>query len=328
LKLKLEQKSLLTPFTCKFDLILFNTPYLPCEKGENYSDLTFKDKAIYGGKQGYEVIEEFIYQIGDKLKENGTVLMIFSSFSNLEYIQNILNLNLFKYEILKEENIQFEKLYCLKITKSEMLKTLEKQELTNIKYLTKGKHSKVMQAKYKNKKVVIKIGLEKDIQIETLFLTKLKKENFTPEIISHKKEFVVMEMLEGETIKQFLENKKSTKQDIETVLNKCLEITQRLDELKINKQELTNPHKHIFINKKNKTINVKFIDFERSLYTNKPKNTTQFLSYIRKQIPLLKDKEINIDLEKLTQIAKQHKTNKTQNTPEKTKLIQINNLTK
>jgi len=31
--------------------------------------------------------------------------MIFSSFSNLEYIQNILNLNLFKYEILKEENI-------------------------------------------------------------------------------------------------------------------------------------------------------------------------------------------------------------------------------
>lgn len=35
----------------KFDLIFFNTPYLPCEDGESFEDLSLKDKAIYGGKK-------------------------------------------------------------------------------------------------------------------------------------------------------------------------------------------------------------------------------------------------------------------------------------
>lgn len=304
-KINLHKTNLLVDINEKFDLILFNTPYLPCEEGEKFKDLTLKDKAIYGGKHGYEVIEEFIYQIYDKLNNDGFVLMLFSSQSNFQYIKEILKLNFFDFEIIDKKTIFFEDLYVLKIKFSDILRRISVKEVMKVKYLTKGKHSMILDGEYKDKKCIIKIGEYKDIQIENLFLEKLQDESFIPELYTYENEFTIREKLEGKTIKEFLESTKSKIQTLK-VLDKCLNATQRLDELGINKFEMTNPYKHIYIDEK---LNVKFIDFERCIYTPKPKNMTQFFQYLRRYKNLLGEINIKIDEAKIMSISKNYKKN-------------------
>lgn len=302
-RITLKETNLLNSINSKFDLIFFNTPYLPCEEGEKFEDLTLKDKAIYGGKHGYEVIEEFIYQIYDKLNNDGFVLMLFSSQSNLEYIKDILKLNFYDFEIIGKKTIFFEDLYVLKIKFSDILRRISLKEVKNVKYLAKGKHSMILEGIYKDKKCIVKIGEYKDIQIENLFLEKLQDEDFIPKLYTYENEFTIREKIEGKTIKEFLESTKSKIHTIK-VLDKCLSATQRLDELGINKFEMTNPYKHIYIDKE---LNVKFIDFERCIYTNKAKNTTQFFQYIRRHKLRLKELDINIDEEKILNMSKEYK---------------------
>ncbi len=285
----------------QFDLILFNTPYLPCENREKFEDLKLIDKAIYGGKHGYEVIEEFIYQINEHLNENGKVIMIFSSLSHLNYIEDILKKNFFEFKILKQEDVFFETLYSMQIEKSQILKELS-QKLTKIKYLASGKHSTVLEGKYKNKPAIIKIGKVKDISIEALFLEKLQTQSFVPKLFFKSETYVAREKFEGVLIEKFL--KTSNKDDIEIVLNQILQITQKMDKLGINKFEMTNPYKHIYIEK---GLKVKMIDFERCLFTEKPKNTTQFFQYLRRFINLLKEKNINLSDVKMFEISKKYK---------------------
>ena len=289
----------------KFDMILFNTPYLPCEDGEVLDDLNIKDMAIYGGERGYEVIVDFIYNINDRLKNDGCVLMLFSSLSNLKYIEDVLALNLFEFEILEETSAFFETMYAMKIVKSDILKKIS-LHCSKIKYLAKGKHSIVMQGIYNLRKCIIKIGKFDDIQIENLFLKKLKGENFMPELYFDGGSFCVREFLHGEIIKEFLDVENDRDKIID-VLNKILIITQRFDELGINKFEMTNPYKHIYVDEKNGKLDVMFIDFERCIYTNKPKNTTQVLQYFRRNVPILKEKGINIDEVKIMAISKSYK---------------------
>lgn len=300
-EIKLINSSLLEKFEQKFDLIIFNTPYLPLEDNEKYEDISFKDKAIYGGEKGYEVIEEFIYEINDKLKDDGQVIMIYSSLSNHNYIKEILHKNLFNYKLLKEESHFFEKLYCLQITKSELLK--EFKELNSIKYFTYGKHSKILSANLNCKNVIIKTGNAQHIEREIHYLKKLKKEDFSPNIYLYKKNYVVMDRINGITIEEYLKIK--SKKEILNILDKILNITQRLDYLQIQKFELTNPYKHILIDNKE---NVIFIDFERSIISLSPKNTTQILQYFRRNINLLKTKDINIDEKKIFEISKKYKS--------------------
>jgi len=310
----------------KFDLILFNTPYFPVEDGEKFEDLTLKDRAIYGGEKGWETIEEFIIESKKYLKKNAKVIMIFSSLSNFDQIKKILEENLFSYEILEEENSFFEKIYCLKFYPLKILTQLKNKKISNIKFLAKGKHSIVLDGEFESKNIIIKIGLEKDIQIENKFLTQLKKEFFIPQLFFSEKTFCVREKLEGQNIKDFL-IEEINKEKIIKVLNKIFEITNKLDELKINKQEMTNPYKHIFIDS---NLDVKMIDFERCLFTNKPKNTTQFLQYIRRNINLLKEKEIFIDEKKIFKISKKYKISQinkeSKNNSTKSDLIKIKNL--
>jgi len=188
------------------------------------------------------------------------------------------------------------------ITKSDILKKLSKKNIKNIKYLASGKHSKVLEGSYKNKKVIIKLGKEQHITKEILFTKKLQKEKFVPKYCLSEKNFIVREKFEGTQIKDWIETSK--KEETLKVLQKIIDITQRLDKLQINKFEMTNPYKHIFIEKNKK---VKFIDFERCIYTPNPKNTTQFLQYLKRQKENLKKKDIEINENKILKISKKYK---------------------
>ncbi len=61
----------------KYDLIIFNPPYLP----EDTSEPKESQTATTGGKKGNEIILRFLEQAKDYLKENGKIFLITSSLS-------------------------------------------------------------------------------------------------------------------------------------------------------------------------------------------------------------------------------------------------------
>ena len=67
--------------TAKFDLILFNAPYLPTEDGEGDSWL---DRAWAGGATGRQVIDRFISQVPSHLQDSGRVLLMQSTLADVE----------------------------------------------------------------------------------------------------------------------------------------------------------------------------------------------------------------------------------------------------
>jgi release factor glutamine methyltransferase len=95
----------------KFDTIIFNPPYLPREEGGD-------DESLVGGEKGYEVIERFLKQAKRFLAENGIILLIFSSFTNKAKVEELILANEFDYECLEKVHINFEDIYCYKITAS------------------------------------------------------------------------------------------------------------------------------------------------------------------------------------------------------------------
>ncbi|WP_407376871.1 HemK2/MTQ2 family protein methyltransferase [Methanobrevibacter sp.] len=90
----------------KFDVILFNTPYLPTEEDEIIdSNLNY---AFDGGLNGRKVIDMFLNEVPNYLNEGGIVQMIQSSFSdNNLTLQKFDELG-FIAEIAKKEHFFFE----------------------------------------------------------------------------------------------------------------------------------------------------------------------------------------------------------------------------
>jgi release factor glutamine methyltransferase len=99
----------------KFDVITFNPPYLPEEPKEP------KDSALVttGGKQGHEIIQEFLKHAKKYLEPNGIILLIYSSLSgDIEEIANFLG---YKFEVLGSESFDFEKIFAAKLTKKILI---------------------------------------------------------------------------------------------------------------------------------------------------------------------------------------------------------------
>ena len=88
----------------KFDLIIFNPPYLP--DYENVQDI-----ALDGGKKGYELIEKFLSQAKEHLKENGMILLLFSSLTPKSEVDRIIKENNYSSELVSTKKIDFEELY-------------------------------------------------------------------------------------------------------------------------------------------------------------------------------------------------------------------------
>ena len=90
----------------KFDVILFNTPYLPTEDDEVIDDTI--NYAFDGGLNGRKVIDLFLNEVGNHLNDGGIVQMIQSSLSgNEETLEKLDNLG-FIAEIKESEHFFFE----------------------------------------------------------------------------------------------------------------------------------------------------------------------------------------------------------------------------
>ncbi len=91
----------------KFDLIIFNPPYLPHDEEEPLDSR----RATTGGKEGYEIIEKFFIKAKKYLNKNGKILIVFSSLTNKDKVDFIIRKNKFKFKELEEEKHFFEKLF-------------------------------------------------------------------------------------------------------------------------------------------------------------------------------------------------------------------------
>ena len=90
----------------KFDIILFNTPYLPTENDDVIEDNL--NYAFDGGLNGRKVIDLFLNEVKNHLNDGGIVQMIQSSLSDIEKTLNILDEQGFIAEIAASEHFFFE----------------------------------------------------------------------------------------------------------------------------------------------------------------------------------------------------------------------------
>ena len=86
-----------------------------------------------GGKKGYEVIERFLNAVSNFLKPDGIILTVFSSLTKKEKVDEFIKNNLLESELLEKQHIFFEDLFVYKIEKSSLLKTLERNNVNNIR---------------------------------------------------------------------------------------------------------------------------------------------------------------------------------------------------
>ncbi len=104
LGIKAVKSDLFSNIQGKFDLIIFNPPYLPDD------NLNLKDDLNYiGGKKGSEILDKFFSQAKKHLNKNGKILIVFSSLT-LD-VNKIIKKYRFKFKKLSEQKFFFEKLF-------------------------------------------------------------------------------------------------------------------------------------------------------------------------------------------------------------------------
>ena len=292
----------------KFDSIIFNPPYLPQE-------LKLKDLTIEGGKKGYEVIEKFLNDVNSFLKPDGIIFMAFSSLTKKDKVMEFIKNNLLEAEELDKIHIFFEDVYIYLLRKNELLKNFESNGISNIRYLTKGRRGLLFTGIYHNKKVVMKTKNPQStaigrIENEAKWLEKMNKYNIGPKLIYSGSNYLVYKYIDGDFISNYFE--KSNKKNIKKIIKNIFKQMFVLDKLKIDKEEMHHPTKHLIISKNNPYL----IDFERTHFVKSPKNTTQFCQFITSghMSKILKNKKIIVDKNKIIVLAKiyknsQNKTN-------------------
>ncbi|MBI2573049.1 methyltransferase [Candidatus Woesearchaeota archaeon] len=285
----------------QFDVIIFNAPYLP----QGRDDVA--DMALYGGKKGWEISERFFEQVDSYLSSNGIILFLFSTLTNKNKIEEILRNHLLDWVEVGRHKISFEELYVYKITKSQLHQELEQKWVSRLGYCAKGKRGVVYVAYLRKKKVAIKVqradsgslaALDREAQMLRIVNTK----QIGPKLIDQGKDYIIIEFVEGLLFEEWLKNQSSP--IIHKMLNAILMQCYILDTLKITKEEMHHPFKHIIITKTNKPV---FLDFERAKYTDRPTNVTQVVEYFCRLERRLKLLGVEIDCDILRKLSFEYK---------------------
>ena len=110
--LKVKVSDLFNDVDGKFDIIIFNPPYLPYDP-----DYDINNASICGGFLGCELIQKFLQNLDNHLKDTGISLIVFSSLSNQDKIIKESKRNGFKITILEYIKFPFETIFVGKIEK-------------------------------------------------------------------------------------------------------------------------------------------------------------------------------------------------------------------
>ena len=302
-KIKFVRSDLFWNVKGKFDTIVFNPPYLP-------QALELRDIELEGGKKGYEVIQKFLDEVDNFMEKDGIVLMIFSSLTKKEKVNEFIANNLLEFQELEKLHVFFEDIYAYLLQKNEFLKELEEKKISGVKYFAKGHRGILYTGMHKNKKIVIKMKNPKSsafgrIQNEAKWLEKLNKFKIGPKLVFSKDEYFVYEHIEGDFIADYI--KKANKSRIKKIIKRIFSQLFTLDKIGADKEEMHHPLKHIIIRNHNPLM----LDFERMHFVKDSKNVTQFCQFLMnsKLNETLKTKKINIDRNEIMNLAKIYKRN-------------------
>ena len=302
-KIRFIQSDLFKNIKGKFDTIIFNPPYLPQE-------LKLKDLTVEGGKKGYEVIERFLNEAGRFLKTDGIVLLVFSSLTRKEKVEEFIKNNLFELRELEKQHIFFEDIHVYLLKKNSFLAELEGKGISDVRYFAKGHRGLLYTGLYKGSKIAIKAKNPKSdavgrVENEWKWLEKLNKKGIGPKLLFKTEEYFVYEFVNGSLIADTF--KESGKTAIKRIIREIFRQLFILDSLKIDKEEMHHPFKHIIV-RNDKPV---MIDFERMHYSQNPKNVTQFCQFLMHSAiaEILRSKKIKIDRDGLVQLAKIYKNN-------------------
>lgn len=181
-----------------------------------------------------------------------------------------------------------------------------------MKFYKKGKRGLVYFSKYGNRKIIIKIKnpesrAENRIENEFRFLKILNRKNIGPQALFFKNGKLGMEFIDGIYFLDFVK-KEDNKDVILKIIKNIYGQLYQLDKLKINKEEMSHPRKHIIITENNKAV---LIDFERAHYIKKPANVTQFSVFLASDYvsKLLKEKGMKISRKRVIKSCKIYKNN-------------------
>ncbi|OPY50892.1 MAG: N5-glutamine S-adenosyl-L-methionine-dependent methyltransferase [Methanosaeta sp. PtaU1.Bin112] len=97
----------------RFDLVLFNAPYLPTLPEERTGH--WIDRALDGGESGRETVDRFIADLSEHLRPGGRALLLISSLTGLAEVRETAEAAGLWAEVVAEEGCFFERLYVLRL---------------------------------------------------------------------------------------------------------------------------------------------------------------------------------------------------------------------
>ena len=97
----------------KFDLIVFNPPYLPEDKREDKESRLITT----GGKHGYEIVLKFLENADKHLNSGGQMLILASNLTGLDKIEKLVKQKGYKKEILASQKLFYEELFVWLLSK-------------------------------------------------------------------------------------------------------------------------------------------------------------------------------------------------------------------
>lgn len=116
-KIEVRQGDLLQPIqkTEKFNVIVFNAPYLPASRRE---EKTWIGLAWAGGPNGRRLIDQFIVEAPHCLKRNGKILLVQSSLADIdETLRKFQEANL-EAKLIAEKKVAFETIVVIQASRS------------------------------------------------------------------------------------------------------------------------------------------------------------------------------------------------------------------
>ena len=136
----------------------------------------------------------------------------------------------------------------------------------------KGNRGEIFLTTFKGQKAILKRFKRYDSFLQECKALKfLEPFNIAPKLLDSSKEWVLMEYCEGASLKEAWSKE---------ALQKALLAAYKLDNLALYHRQLGRYYHFIFTKD-----GVKVIDFERSIFTKKPRNVLQFIGYYLRHLP-------------------------------------------
>jgi len=124
----------------KFDLIIFNPPYLPTQKEER--TLQWINFALDGGENGRETTDRFLKNLKDHLRLGGRALLLISSLTGLKEVWEKALAEGLEVKEVANERCFFEQLHVLRLEVAHSINSRSKRHQESMPIQTMNKNNK------------------------------------------------------------------------------------------------------------------------------------------------------------------------------------------